>query len=55
MRKMTKMLELLGKNLIKFLDYVVLHPLLEVMLVKLTILYVTTLVPILLDLPVFWP
>ena len=45
----------IGKNLIKFLDYVVSRPLLEVMLVKLTILYVTTLVPILLDLPVFWP
>ena len=38
MRKMTKMLELLGKNLIKFLDYAVLRPLLEDMLVKLTIL-----------------
>ena len=50
-----KMLQLLGKNLIKFLDYAVLCPLLEDMLVKLTILYVTMLAPILLDLPVIWP
>ncbi len=54
-RKMTKMFKLLVKYLMKFPGYAVLRPLLEDMLVKITILYVTTLAPILLDLPVIWP
>ena len=46
MRKMTKMFKLLVKNLMKFPGYAVLGPLLEDMLVKITILYVTTLAQI---------
>ena len=55
MRKMTKMFKLLVKNMMRFPGLLVFCPLLEDMLVKITILYVTTLAPILLDLPVIWP
>ena len=55
MRMMTMMLDLLVKNLMRFPGLLMLRPLLEDMSVKITILYVITLGPILLDLPVIWP
>ena len=51
----TKMCNLLVKNLMRILGLMVFHPLLELMLFKQTILNVTTLALILLDLPVIWP
>ncbi len=55
MRKTTKMFELLVKNQMRIPCLSVFRPLLEDMLVKITILYVITLAPILLVLPVIWP
>jgi hypothetical protein len=45
----------IGKNLMRILGLSVFHPLLEVMSFKITILNVTMLAQILLDLPVIWP
>ena len=55
MIKMTKMCDLLVKNLTRILGLLVFHPLLELMLFKQTILNVTSLALILLDLPVICP